>query len=88
MLNRLLNDLPKRAALTVQTYGWLNLLGRVVTAPLRPFGLDRGVRRRLQQRSALRGTLRWYGEHWRPVVIVVPTYGPPGSHRCPASPPA
>ena len=77
MLNRLLNDLPKRAVLTVQTYGWLNLLGRLVTAPLRPFGLDRGVRRKLQQRSALRGTLRWYAEHGRSVVVVVPTYGAP-----------
>ena len=66
MLNRFLNDLPKRAALTVRTYGWVNLLGRIVTAPLRPLGLDRGVRRKLQQRSALRGTLRWYRENGRP----------------------
>ncbi len=77
MLNRLLNDLPRRAALTVKTYGWLNLLGRIATAPLRPLGLDRGLRRRLQQRSALRGTLRWYREHGRPALVVVPSYGSP-----------
>jgi glycosyltransferase involved in cell wall biosynthesis len=75
MLNRMLNDLPKRAALTVRTYGWWNLLGRIATAPLRPLGLDSGVRLKLQQRSVLRGTVRWYRENGPLVVVVVPTFG-------------
>ena len=77
MLNRLLNDLPRRAALTVRTYGWLDLLARIGTAPLRPFGYEGALRRRLHRRWTLRRTLRWYREKGRPVVVVVPTYGAP-----------
>ena len=47
----------------MQTYGWLNLLARVVTAPLRPFGLDRGrAAAAAERRSELRAALRWYRE--------------------------
>ena len=77
MLNRLLRDLPQRAVLTVRTYGWLDLLARLVTAPLRPFRLERGLRRRLERRSERRTVSRWYGEQGRPVLIVIPTYGDP-----------
>jgi len=77
MLNRLLKDLPRRAALTVQTYGWLDLLARVATAPLRPFGLDRGLRRRLERRSEMREARDWYARNGRPVLVVIPTFGPP-----------
>jgi len=77
MLSRLIGDLWRRAALTVRVYGWGNLLARVVTAPLRPFGLEHGLRRRLRQRGDVRRTLRWYRDHGRDVVVVVPTYGPP-----------
>ncbi len=77
MLNRLLNDLPRRAQLTVQAYGWRTLALRFLTAPLRPFGLERGVRHKLLERSELKEAEAWYREHDRPVVVIVPTYGPP-----------
>ena len=77
MLNRLLNDLPRRARLTIQAYGWRTLALRFVTAPLRPFGLERGVRHRMLERSELKEAQAWYRDHDRPVVVIVPTYGPP-----------
>ena len=72
MLNRLLKDLPRRAALTVQTYGWLDLWRRVVTSPLRPFGLDRGLRRRLERRSEMRDAAALVPRAGRPVLVVDP----------------
>ena len=73
-----LTDLPRRARLTVQEYGWGNLLLRVLTAPLRPFGLDKGVRRKLAERGKARASERWYRANGRPAVVVIPTYGDPG----------
>ena len=77
MLTLPFRDLPERARLTVQTYGWWALLERMVTAPLRPFGLEHGLRRSLQRRAEVRRARKWYRRHGRPVVVVVPTYGPP-----------
>jgi len=77
MLNRLLNDLPHRAVLTVQTHGWGTLLVRFLTAPLRPLGLERGLREGLLRRAEVRATLRWYRAEGRPVTVIVPTFGPP-----------
>ena len=39
-----LNDLPRRAYLTVKHHGWRELLVRLVTAPLRLVGLERTAR--------------------------------------------
>ena len=78
MLNRLLNDLPNRAKLTVQVYGWRTLAFRFLTAPLRPLGLERGVRHWWHRRSDRKDAEKWYREHDRAVVVIVPTYGPPG----------
>ena len=77
MLNRLLRDLPERARLTVEFYGWRALFMRFLTAPLRPLGLEKGVRERWFRRRELKETLRWYRSEGRPVTVVVPTYGPP-----------
>ncbi len=77
MLNRLLNDLPRRAVLTVRVHGWGTLLVRFLTAPLRPFGLERGLRERLRLRAELRDKRRWYRAEGRPVTVIVPTFGPP-----------
>ncbi len=77
MLTRAFKDLPERARLTVRTYGWRTLAERVVTAPLRPFGLESSVRRRLLRRWEARDILRWYRRHARPVLVIVPTYGAP-----------
>jgi len=77
-LSRLLNDLPERAQLTVRAYGWRTLFGRFLTAPLRPLGLERDVRRRLLRQREGREIARWYRREGRPVLIIVPTYGAPG----------
>jgi GT2 family glycosyltransferase len=78
VIKRLLNDLPQRARLTVQAYGWGNLALRILTAPLRPLGLEKGVRHKLAERGRARRTERWYRENGRPALLVVPTYGDPG----------
>ncbi len=78
MIHKLFKDLPRRARLTVQAYGWGNLALRVVTAPLRPLGLDKGVRHWLAERGRARHTERWYRANGRPALIVVPSYGDPG----------
>jgi GT2 family glycosyltransferase len=71
------NDLLRRAALTVQHHGWGTLLVRILTAPLRPLGLEQGVRKALRLRAKRRRVVRWYGREGRQVTIVVPTFGPP-----------
>ena len=72
-----LNDLPRRAYLTVKHHGWRELGVRMLAFPLRPVGLDRFVRRRWAERAALRRVLAWYRQNGRTVTIVVPTYGEP-----------
>ena len=72
-----LKDLIRRARLTVEHHGWSTLLIRFLTAPLRPLGLEQGVRKALRRRAKRRLVVRWYRREGRPVTIVVPTYGPP-----------
>jgi glycosyltransferase involved in cell wall biosynthesis len=74
-----LNDLPRRAYLTVQEHGWTELLLRLVTAPLRLVGLERGVRRRLAEFARYRRIRSWYRKQGRPVTIAIPTYGDPST---------
>ena len=71
------NDLPRRARLTVHHHGWGTLVVRFLTAPLRPLGLEQGVRKGLRRRAQRRKVVRWYRREGRPVTVVVPTYGPP-----------
>src|SRR3954451_21365267 len=68
--------LPRRAWLTIKYRGPRQFVLRAVTFPLRltPLG------RRLVPDRALPGNARaraWYRDNWRPVTIVIPTYGPP-----------
>jgi GT2 family glycosyltransferase/glycosyltransferase involved in cell wall biosynthesis len=72
-----LDDLLRRARLTVEHHGWGTLAVRFLTAPLRPLGLERGVREGLRRHAERRQVVGWYRRQGRPVVIVVPTYGPP-----------
>jgi GT2 family glycosyltransferase len=76
-MTMVLGGLPRRGYLTVKYHGWRELLLRLVTFPLRPIGLDRGVRVRLMEWAELRRVRAWYEQDGRPVTIVVPTYGPP-----------
>lgn len=67
----------ERARLTVEAHGWRELAFRLVTAPLRLVGFERQLRDRLRRRGEMRLLERWYADHWRPVTIVMPTYGDP-----------
>jgi len=71
-LRRLLTGLPRRAALTVQHLGWAELLRRVATAPLRL--LPSSAIGQHHQTGLVRA---WYRRFWRPVAIVIPSYGSP-----------
>jgi glycosyltransferase involved in cell wall biosynthesis len=75
----LLNDLPRRAYLTVKYHGWVELFVRIVTAPLRLVGLERTVRARFSRWSHYRRVHAWHRRNWRPVSIVMPTYGEPST---------
>ena len=72
-----LNDLPRRAYLTVKHHGWRELGVRLVASPLRLVGHERAARRRWAERMSRRRLLTWYRGSGRPVTIVVPTYGEP-----------
>jgi GT2 family glycosyltransferase len=74
-----LNDLPRRGYLTIKHHGWGTFAYRLVTFPLRLVGLERGLRARQAERAEIRKARHWYSEHCRPVTIVIPTYGPPGT---------
>ena len=68
--------LPRRAWLTVKYRGPRQFVLRAITFPLRftPLG------RRIVPDRALPGNARaraWYRDNWRPVTIVIPSYGPP-----------
>jgi GT2 family glycosyltransferase len=72
-----LADLWRRARLTLQYHGPRELALRLVTFPLRatPLGPRLGYGRRygaIQARAR-----RWYRKQWRPVTVVIPTYGDP-----------
>jgi GT2 family glycosyltransferase len=71
------NNLPRRAYLTIKHHGWGAFLFRVLTSPLRLTGAERRLRERRIEGGKLRRVRRWYRKHWRPVTVIVPTYGPP-----------
>ncbi len=76
-LRRLFANLPKRAYLTLRYQGVRETLWRVLTFPLRltPLGARLGLSARLNDPS---GPARaWYRKRWRPVAVVIPTYGDP-----------
>ncbi len=73
----LLRGLPERAYLTVSVHGWRELAFRLVSSPLRLVGLEARLRKTLLRRAEVRQLRRWYEANWRPVTIVVPTYGDP-----------
>jgi GT2 family glycosyltransferase len=72
-----LNDLPRRAYLTVKHEGWRELVLRLLTSPLRLVGLERGARTRLAAQATRRRVRAWYRRDGRPVTIIMPTYGDP-----------
>ena len=76
-LRQLFGGLPRRAWLTVRHHGPLTFLYRVVTFPLRltPLGRRLGMGPRMSDRRS--HARAWYRQDWRPVTIVIPTYGPP-----------
>ena len=74
-----LNDLPRRAYLTVKHEGFAELLVRLATSPLRLVGLERGVRERLARFAQERRVRGWYRRESRLVTIVMPTYGDPST---------
>jgi GT2 family glycosyltransferase len=74
-----LNDLPRRAYLTVKYEGWIELAARLVTSPLRLVGLERRVRARLSAWATSLRVRAWYRREGRHVTIVMPTYGDPST---------
>jgi GT2 family glycosyltransferase len=80
-LRRLFAGLPRRALLTLRYHGGREFARRILTFPLRltPLGHRLGLAPRMSDPSA--PARRWYGEHARPVAIVVPTFGDPAILR-------
>jgi GT2 family glycosyltransferase len=74
-----LNDLPRRAYLTVKNHGWSELLIRAGTSPLRLVGLERRVRTGMSAWARGRHMRAWYRREGRLVTIVMPTYGDPST---------
>jgi len=74
-----LNDLPRRAYLTVKYEGWNELLLRVATSPLRLIGVERGVRDRIATWAQNLRVQGWYRREGRHVTIIMPTYGDPST---------
>ena len=74
-----LNDLPRRAYLTVKNHGWSELLIRAGTSPLRLVGLERRVRTSTSAWARGRHMRAWYRREGRLVTIVMPTYGDPST---------
>ncbi len=74
-VRRLFANLPRRAWLTLRYHGVRETLWRLGTFPLRltPLGARIGLSARLNDPS---GPARaWYRRNWRPVAVVIPTYG-------------
>ena len=69
--------LPERAWLTLKYLGPREFFLRIVTFPLRltPWAARLGLAPRMSRLGA--GAERWYRENWRPVGVVLPTYGDP-----------
>jgi GT2 family glycosyltransferase len=74
-----LNDLPRRAYLTIKHHGWREFVARLVSAPFRLVGMERKIRDRLGLWVAGRQMRGWHRDHGRPVTIVMPTYGDPAT---------
>ncbi len=72
-----LADLWRRARLTLEYHGAREVAYRAITFPLRgtPLGPRLGYGRRFGAEEAR--ARRWYREQWRPVTVVIPTYGDP-----------
>ena len=69
--------LPRRAWLTIKHRGWRQFALRLVTFPLR---FVPGGSRLVPDRAPPTGSTvarAWYRRNWRPVTIVIPSYGPP-----------
>lgn len=76
-LRLLFKSLPRRAWLTLQHLGLRAFLFRIVTFPLRltPLGRRLGLGPIASDEHAV--ARRWYRAKWRPVAVVIPTYGDP-----------
>jgi GT2 family glycosyltransferase len=74
-----LNDLPRRAYLTITHHGWREFLARLLSAPFRFVGMERRVRDRLSLWATRRRMRDWYRTNARPVTIVMPTFGEPST---------
>ena len=76
-----LNDLPRRAFLTIKHHGWRELPGP--NRDRTPSAVRRGAQGAGLASSCGRGSSerpgRWYRESGRPVTIVMPTYGDPST---------
>jgi GT2 family glycosyltransferase len=69
------SNLRRRIYLTYSYFGLRTILFRIVTFPLRFTSLERRMRLRTHAREQeVRRALTWYGEHGRPVDIVIPSY--------------
>jgi GT2 family glycosyltransferase len=77
LLAETFGGLPRRAWLTIKHRGFRQFLLRAVTFPLRLTPLGRRI---VPDRALPSGSARaraWYRSSWRPVTIVIPSYGPP-----------
>ena len=74
-----LNDLPRRAYLTIKHHGWREFVARALSAPFRLVGMERRVRDRLSLWVEHRRMRDWYRSQGRAVTIVMPTYGDPAT---------
>jgi len=70
-------SLPRRAWLTLKYLGPREVLVRIVTFPLRPTPLGRRLGYGSSYGPERAKARRWYGEHGRPITVVIPTYGDP-----------
>ena len=77
LLVEVFGGLPRRAWLTIKHRGWRQFLLRAVTFPLRLTPLAGRVVPDLGLSTGSARARAWYRANWRPVTIVIPTYGPP-----------
>src|SRR5947199_1888190 len=74
-----LSRLPRRAWLTIRYRGVGQFLLRALTFPLRLTPLGRRI---VPDRTPPTGSSvarAWYRSNWRPVTVVIPSFGPPGT---------
>ena len=76
-LVELFGQLPRRAWLTIKYQGAGQFAFRLVTFPLRLTPLGRRLLPARTPRTSTALARAWYGDNWRPVTIVIPTYGSP-----------